>query len=383
MCPSPQIVFFKFRSFSQINQHVLRELQKGFPGATVLSIDVDRDLVAVRSLQNLFHVLKLYGMDFLRQKRSLRAEFSSRTILVRTPYYYQQVKRAVAKWNSGRKIWFSFQTQSLFDTSTRGIPHFIYTDHTHLANLRYPGFDSHTLFSPEWIHLEKEAYHNAALIFTTAEFTSQSLVEDYGIPEQRIYCVHSGVNVDVPDRDLKRDYASKNILFVGVEWERKGGPDLVETFCSLLLQHPNARLTIVGCSPQIDHPNTHVVGRVPLQEMPAYYQDASVFCLPSRVEPSASALTEAAAFGLPVVSTRIGGTPQRVLHGETGYLIEPGDQKGLKAALSELLSDPVKCQTFGERGRQLVHENFSWDVVGQKICGHIRDWLTYHGRSNI
>ncbi len=374
----PQIAFYKFRSFSQINKHVLRELQKGFPDTPIVSVDVDQDLVTVRSFWNLYHVLKLYGLDFLRRRRSLRSEFSSRTILIRTPYYYRQVRRAVKRWGAGRNIRFSFQTQSLFDTSTPGIPHFIYTDHTHLANLRYPGFDPHTLFSSAWIQLEREVYQHATLVFTTAEFTSQSLVEDYGIPEKRIHCVHSGVNVDVPNGIVFRDYSKKNILFVGVDWERKGGPDLVETFYRLVKQVPETRLTIVGCAPQLNHPNINVVGRIALQEMPRYYQSASVFCLPSSLEPSASALTEAAAFGLPVVSTRIGGTPQRVIHGETGYLVEPGDQQGLEAALLALLNDPERCKQFGERGRQMVREKFSWEIVGQKICDHIQLWLKHN-----
>jgi glycosyltransferase involved in cell wall biosynthesis len=166
------------------------------------------------------------------------------------------------------------------------------------------------------------------MVFTTSNYTLRSVVEDYDCDSNKVTCVYSGMNIKVEFRAGQKDYSNKDILFVGVDWERKGGPELVQAFKLVLKAHPEARLTIVGCSPALDVSNCHVVGLIPPEEVRQYFAKSSVFCLPSKIEPSAVALTEASAHALPVVSTGVGGTSDRVLHGETGYLIQPGDVEG-------------------------------------------------------
>lgn len=170
----------------------------------------------------------------------------------------------------------------------------------------------------------------------------------------------------------KGKYENKNILFVGIDWKRKGGPELVEAFKRVLEAHPTARLTIVGCSPKLNIPNCEVAGRVPIENLSHYYEKASVFCLPTKIDPSFPiACLEAFAHGLPVVATDIEGTPDFVLDGETGYLVKPGDVEYLAEVLIKLIGNTEKCQTLGENGRRLVLEKYSWERVGAEIAKNI------------
>ena len=125
---------------------------------------------------------------------------------------------------------FSFQMQSLFDASIDGLPHFIYTDHTHLTNLQYPGFDRKKLFPNSIIDLEKQIYDNATLVFTRSTNVAKSVVEDYGCPAEKVICVYAGSNTKANAIENNQNYTNKNILFVGIDWERKGGPNLIEAF---------------------------------------------------------------------------------------------------------------------------------------------------------
>jgi glycosyltransferase involved in cell wall biosynthesis len=253
---------------------------------------------------------------------------------------------------SRRRYRFTFQTQSLFDASQAGTPHFVYTDHTHLANLYYPSFDESNLYSRRWICLESSIYRNAALNFTMSSHVSRSLVEHYGCESGKIECVSIGSNVAGPEAHELSDarYASRRILFVGIDWERKGGPLLVKAFRKVLGLMPDARLTIVGCSPTIDVPNCEVLGRLPLDEVGAQYRRAAVFCMPTQNEPFGVVFLEAFEHRLPVVATRIGAVPDVVQEGVSGHMVETADVDALADRLYRLLVSPGLCKQFGESG---------------------------------
>jgi glycosyltransferase involved in cell wall biosynthesis len=222
--------------------------------------------------------------------------------------------------------------------------------------------------------MERGAYHNARMIFTMSRNISRSLIDEYGCPSHKVRCVYAGSNVSSSTAEHidNSRFGAKNILFVGVDWERKGGPVLLEAFRSVRRAHPQARLTIVGCSPQISEPGVHVAGRVPLDEVARHYHHASVFCLPTLNEPFGLVFLEAASFGLPVVATRIGAIPEIVADGKSGYLVAPQDAVELAARLGELLGDPARAEQFGAYGREWMSQRYSWEETGHRLSTYIK-----------
>jgi glycosyltransferase involved in cell wall biosynthesis len=103
-------------------------------------------------------------------------------------------------------------------------------------------------------------------------------------------------------------------------------------------------------------------GKVFNRDIGAHYAQAGVFVFPSLWhEPFGIPVIEAMAAGLPVVATRGGALPEIVVEGETGFLVERGDVRGLRAAISELLGNPSLRRRMGAAGRQRVRELFTWD----------------------
>ncbi|GEM_PF-315494 len=363
-----KIALIKYRSLSYVNDHVIDILRRSFPEYPLEVIDIEELFLKKGRwiiLKNIFLTLKEYGYALAVRKRKFGWSFLT------TPYFLKTAKKLIRQELERGDYLFSFQTQSFFDASIEGLPHFVYTDHTHLANLRYSYFDKRSLNSDESIALEREIYKNARIIFTFSEFASASLIEDYRCDPKRVHCVYSGVNI-MGARPSQHTPENKNILFAGIDWERKGGPELVEAFQKVLKNYPDATLTIVGCRPKINVPNCRVVGRVSKEELARYYENASIFCMPSKVEPGAGVLVEAAFHKLPVVTTNVGGSAERVLDGKTGYLVPPGNIEKLAQVLGELLADPEKRKAFGEAGFNFVQERFSWPKVGERICREIR-----------
>lgn len=361
--------FVKMGDFSHTNAHVLQELVARFPRLNAQVIDVgELHVVGKADLAPLaLAVIKDYGLSPFLSTRRFRRH------IPKSEYFFHRARQALLRQLKGNAYGFTFQTQSMFDASVPGIPHFIYTDHTHLENFKYPAWTATTALSRNWARLERSAFHNASMVFTMSENISRSLVEEYGCPREKIACVYAGSNVsaEATERIDSARFRAKNILFVGIDWERKGGPVLLEAFRRVRHAHPDATLTIVGCSPEVSQPGVEVVGRVPLAEVAPHYRAASIFCLPTLNEPFGLVLLEAFSYGLPIVSTRIGAIPEIVEDGQSGYLVGPQHTDGLADRLMTLLGDPARCAHFGERGRQRVRERYSWDETGRRIAAHI------------
>jgi glycosyltransferase involved in cell wall biosynthesis len=342
-------------------------LQDTFPEFQVDLFDITEILKTKKGIliTNGIVTLKEYGFDTIRNKRKFKDCF------FRTSYIYHKIKALMSEYLDSEDYIFSVQMQSLYDASKPGLPHFIYTDHTNLANLSYPDFKQSTIYPSWWLDLEQKIYANATLVFTRSNNISRSIVEQYHCSPDKVICVYAGSTIKAKNLPDGKDYTNKNILFVGIDWCRKGGPELIEAFKIVLKVHPQAHLTIVGCSPKVDVPNCTIVGRLPLEKVSAYYEKASIFCMPTKLEPFGIVFLEALAYKLPIVATNIGAIPDFVIPDKNGYLVPPGNVEELAKALITLLDSPRQCEVFGEAGYKIITTNYTWANTGALLKKHI------------
>jgi glycosyltransferase involved in cell wall biosynthesis len=117
---------------------------------------------------------------------------------------------------------------------------------------------------------------------------------------------------------------------------------------------PDVRFVFVGEGALgAGDPHLRVLGPLPNREVLALYPIAEVVVVPSVIPDSLSrVILEAMSAGRPVIATRVGGTPELVLHGKTGLLVERGDREGLAAALASILSDEALRAALGDAGRR-------------------------------
>jgi glycosyltransferase involved in cell wall biosynthesis len=254
-------------------------------------------------------------------------------------------------------------------------PYFIYTDLAIRSNLYYPGGEKHVNLWEECLPFEETNLKNAAMIFTMSDHVSRSLVEHYEIPEARILRVNGGCNVPPTESNDPARYERQNILFIGLDWERKGGPELLAAFRLVKKRYPQATLKIVGASPRVSEPGVEIVGKVPQARAADYLSQATIFCMPSLREPFGIAYLEAMRAGLPVIALNLGAVPDFVLDGKTGYKVEPNDIKTLADRIEELIADPEKCRRMGLAGRELVQSEYTWQRTQQKMWQAIQKFL--------
>jgi glycosyltransferase involved in cell wall biosynthesis len=342
-----------------------RMLKAAFPESEIDNFSVSEVVKRNRAWLpwNLWYVVKECGREILR------GEFGARYALFRTTYAFERLRVAMQQYIRPDRHLFSVQMQSIYNTSVPGVPYFVYTDHTHLSNLNYPDFDRKELRSAQWIALERSIYECATVVFTRSTDVAADLVRYYNISPDKIECVYAGSNVDVKNAGEPNNngYSNKRIIFVGMDWVRKGGPELQEAFRIVLKSHPEAHLTIAGSNTPVDLPNCTVLGPVNASELSRHYTEASVFCLPTKREPFGIAFVEAMMHRLPIVATRVGAVPDMVENGVNGFLVEPGKAEPLAQALCTLLDSPQLCQQFGRRSYEKAVDRYNWEATGQRI----------------
>jgi glycosyltransferase involved in cell wall biosynthesis len=109
-------------------------------------------------------------------------------------------------------------------------------------------------------------------------------------------------------------------------------------------------------------------GRVPQEELPAYYAASDMVVIPSRPpEAFGVALAQGMAAGKPVIGSDIPGVRTVVENGESGFLIEPGDKVALAERIEQLAGDPDLRRQMGFRGRERIVRRYTWRTVGERL----------------
>lgn len=366
---TPRVAFVALGPVPGTIGSILERLRVEFPEFEVDHVDIGMWAKSRRILvvTNLLVVLAERGPLIFFDRQRLWGAF------YRTSFMFKAIRHLMERRHIAGDYAFSLQRHSLFDASVPGVPHFVYTDHTELVRQRYPDYDCRTAPPDRWLRRERQIYERARTVFTMSDHVRVSLLEQYGLSSERVKCVGAGSNVVIDDSTFTvPEYASKQILFVGRDWERKGGPDLVAAFRRVRKQIPDAALVIAGCSPDVGGSGITVLGDQLPAQLSLLFSQSAVFCMPTRVEPFGIAFVEAALHGLPVVGTSVGAVPDLVHDGKSGYLHAPHDVDGLVASLVQLMSDPELCRRMGHHGRKYVQKRFTWTNAVAQMAREIR-----------
>jgi starch synthase len=226
---------------------------------------------------------------------------------------------------------------------------------------------------------EREVYSGMDLIFTMSEYLRRSFVEDFGVSESKVVTIGGGVNLsEMPEVPREKDYSTQQILFVGVEFDRKGGPQLLEAFRKVRAARPRATLHIVG-----PH-DLEAVGKLddgvifhgfldrrdPAQGsiLRRLFSEATLFVMPSLYEPFGIAPLEAMTYQVPCILTNRWAFPEMVESGVSGELVEPADQEELTARIFYLLDRPDLLRQYGTISRKRVMQKYTWESVVSNLC---------------
>jgi glycosyltransferase involved in cell wall biosynthesis len=229
----------------------------------------------------------------------------------------------------------------------------------------------------EAIACQREVFSNCRKVFTLSRWAANSVVDDYGIPADRVVVVGAGANLELRT-ERRADTVNPYILFVGMDWEQKGGPLLLEAFRLVRSWCPQVRLKIVGCTPRVDEPGVDVIGYLPhgdpaaRRRLAELYGGAGCFALLSRFDCFPNVVLEAQLVGVPVVVLKGQGRSEAVRHGETGMLIEKAEARSVADALITVLKDELLgAGALGLEARRWTEGRFTWPVVVDRVLSEM------------
>jgi glycosyltransferase involved in cell wall biosynthesis len=230
--------------------------------------------------------------------------------------------------------------------------------------------------------IESAAIGKSRAVVYPSNWAARTAIEHYKADPRKIHCIPYGANFekeDLPSREaaLRHSLArGVNLLWMGIDWQRKGGAIAYDCLLELLGKGVDARLVVCGCVPPTRylHPNVEVIPflskRDPAQRqrLGQLFLDANFFLFPTAADATPLVLCEASAHGLPSLVRNTGGVGGAVTDGENGYLLPP-DAGGKRYAekILEITRDRNIYEALVRTSFRAYEDRLNWDAWGRAM----------------
>jgi len=235
--------------------------------------------------------------------------------------------------------------------------------------------------TPAQNRVERISFRLAHAVHANAEAVKQYLLKD-GVPEKKIVVIYNGLDMArvKPRTDLPREQLLSMLglpreprrrfvtIVANLRHDVKDHPMFLRAAARVHAKIPEAAFVLAGEGELTDalraqaaelgiESDTFFTGRC--ERVAELLAVSDVCVLSSKAEGFSNSILEYMAAARPVVVTDVGGAREAVVEGETGYLVASGDDEAMAARIVELLGDPERARTMGERGRSRVEQKFS------------------------
>ena len=219
---------------------------------------------------------------------------------------------------------------------------------------------------------------DADLLQVNSDFVKKTFIEQ-GYPADKVRVAYLGVREDF--FDLKHDYridGPVRILFTGNFDIRKGVRLLLEAIRRCRRSGLDVRLELLGnlgngascLEPRDDIFFTHTPF-APLKQVAMSFERADLFVFPTFAEGSSRSAMEAAAAGLPLITTENCGLPLQ--HGKSAIYVPAGDSDALTEAIARVSTDEGLRRSIGRNAMRTVTENYTWRHYGLRVAGYLKE----------
>ncbi len=228
----------------------------------------------------------------------------------------------------------------------------------------------------------------------------EKLEELYNYKASNIADIPPGVDIHTYHLPSKKDLKQKTslpkkyVFCISRIDTNKGHDFLLHAFDLVRKRIPDVDLVIGGGSPnpkqrEIDlyqkmkdiikekgmDGRVQLIGYVPDEMMPIYYQQSEMFVLPSLFEPFGMTTQEAMACGKAVIASKFGGIRNVIEDGTNGLLVDPSNAEEFANAMIKLIEDPEKAETIGANAYQTVQDHFSWEAIAHRFIDFFKTYL--------
>ncbi|OGP70427.1 MAG: hypothetical protein A2Y80_04330 [Deltaproteobacteria bacterium RBG_13_58_19] len=232
-------------------------------------------------------------------------------------------------------------------------------------------------------------------IICNSSLLKATLTNHHKLPPARVTVIRNGVDTDYFRPPASPRVGPVKVISVARLVPEKDQDTLIKAFALAAPEHPQAELWLVGDGPRLAALQelarlTMIPDKVKFfpgrEDLRPLLEEAGLFVHSTLIDALPNVVLEAMAAGLPVVATRVGGLPEAVVPGKTGWLVPPRDAVALAAAVSHLLGDAETRQAFGRAGRERALRDFSFRAMVQQhelVFHHLLAGNSYLPQSTI
>ena len=237
--------------------------------------------------------------------------------------------------------------------------------------------------------VEKKAISNADFVVYSSEWAKSSAINHYSANPDKIKVIEFGANLPestIPKQIVTTQTACCNLLFIGRNWQNKGGEKAYQTYLSLKRQGVFCSLTIIGCNPtHLDALDSqlHIIPFInksnieDQQKLDKVFRNTHFFILPTVFDCYGIVFCEASAYGVPSIAADVGGVHQVIKNGKNGYLLSPDALPEQYAQLIQnLWNHPEEYRQLRLSSRQEFVERLNWSVWGEKMNNFLKQAIT-------
>jgi len=232
--------------------------------------------------------------------------------------------------------------------------------------------------------LEGEWLRQAAMVFTSSEYARNVMLENYNLDREQIAAVGIGANIDYLDSLPAPSGRRTAVLFVATDFERKGGRLAVDVVELARRQIPDLTLEVIGqdvpeeCCRDFVRSHGWIDKKTAAgkERFESLMKECSLYLLLSSADLTPIAICEAFAYAVPVLAVAVGGIPEMIRDGETGWLTNvDSTAQDVAERLVAALTDDAKRSICAQRGREAYETTWNWDAVALKITDALKAHL--------
>ncbi len=228
--------------------------------------------------------------------------------------------------------------------------------------------------------IEARAITRSSAVVYPTQWPTRAAREHYGAPADKVFVYPFGANLEIiPPRDLALQHTLDGrlqLLWVGIDWVRKGGGIVVECLHDLRRSGIDAHLTVCGCVPPFGQSDPHITvipfldKRDPAQQhtLSELFLRAHFFVFPTRAEAFGIVVAEASAHGVPSLAADTGGVSGVLSDGKNGFLL-PFNASGIDYAnkIKACIADPARYGDLVRSSRDIYEDRLNWDAWGESM----------------
>ena len=240
------------------------------------------------------------------------------------------------------------------------------------------------------LRLEKLFLDKTFRIIYTSEWIKRKTVEYYNIDPKKIDIVEFGANIPTPtDYTIEISMDICRLVFIGKNWEKKGGDKVLQAYIQLKKEGFPCSLTIIGSTPKeafededddlIVIPSIDKSKKDQLDELCGILSKSHFLVLPTVFDAFGIVFCEASAYGVPSIATNVGGVGQTIKEGKNGFLMPPdATASDYVEKIKTVFSDKECYYSLRRSSRKEFETRLNWDVWGERVNRILEDAVREH-----